>query len=406
MHSMQYCVSVVIVACVHLACREPARAMTVRGTTEEDFRFPHQNSYSDTHQNAAMTSSSASANQGQAQPKNYILTDQQLHDLRLEMIKKQILDKLQMTHRPNITTNRNKLLPAPLAQRLFKDPDFQATEAVESEGDDFYGKTTEMVVFADQDTTNCRGSKPSACFRFNLKATIDPDEISSAHLWVYKKASPRHRNATLMLSETFQSGHHLGVRSRRVAMADIGSGHGWFEFHVKHLAKNWLANPNNKRGIKISCKACKGDGGIFDSVPVETEGDLRPFLVIKSGQSKNRHRQKRNTVCDGNTAECCKQTFYVSFEAIGWTDWILQPSGYYANYCKGSCEGSTLPRSHHTTVIQTAALLERDVAKREELTPCCNPKKMSHISLLYYDNDGRMYKQNMPDMVVESCACS
>ncbi len=65
-------------------------------------------------------------------------------------------------------------------------------------------------------------------------------------------------------------------------------------------------------------------------------------------------RMKRSVDCNGNSSACCRESFHVNFTTIGkeledlkvshlhlfclligWDNWILQPIGYYANYCKG-----------------------------------------------------------------------
>lgn len=53
--------------------------------------------------------------------------------------------------------------------------------------------------------------------------------------------------------------------------------------------------------------------------------------------SLQNQRSKRSVDCDagGNSSSCCRESFYVNFTHIGWDNWIIQPAGYYANFCKG-----------------------------------------------------------------------
>lgn len=50
------------------------------------------------------------------------------------------------------------------------------------------------------------------------------------------------------------------------------------------------------------------------------------------------NRKKRSVDCDaaGNSSSCCRESFYVNFTTIGWDNWILQPPGYHASFCKGN----------------------------------------------------------------------
>lgn len=99
--------------------------------------------------------------------------------------------------------------------------------------------------------------------------------------------------------------------------------------------------------------------------PISSQHELKPFLVIHTyGQPRKRfqRRVKRHSNCSGSGNECCKESLYVSFEEIGWDDWILHPKGYNAYFCRGSCAVAasvTLSGSHHNTVMQVSHIQQR-----------------------------------------------
>ena len=69
-------------------------------------------------------------------------------------------------------------------------------------------------------------------------------------------------------------------------------------------------------------------------------------------------RPKRNARCVPGMAECCRDNLYVSFKEIGWDDWILQPMGYEAYFCRGSCTTAaslTITGSHHNAIIRVSS---------------------------------------------------
>lgn len=77
-----------------------------------------------------------------------------------------------------------------------------------------------------------------------------------------------------------------------------------------------------------------------------------PLLFLKQN---NRH--KRNINCHPGVSECCRENLYISFADIGWDEWILQPSGYHAYFCHGSCNNAasiTLSGVHHSSLIQVS----------------------------------------------------
>ncbi|XP_053210511.1 growth/differentiation factor 8-like [Panonychus citri] len=112
--------------------------------------------------------------------------------------------------------------------------------------------------------------------------------------------------------------------------------------------------------------------------------------------SATRRRRKVDCSSIKNTSSCCRESFYVNFTQIGWDNWIVQPPGYYANYCKGKCDISHA-RYHHTTVVQKYSTI---------INLCCSPREMSNISLIYVNEGGYLFQKNLANMVVESCDCA
>lgn len=132
----------------------------------------------------------------------------------------------------------------------------------------------------------------------------------------------------------------------------------------------------------------------------------RPFLVVHLDSHRIKRVRRRAFDCnDSIKGPCCKQRFYVSFQEIGWDDWILAPPGYYANYCRGECSGIYRTPdtfgSFHTHFIEEYRKLE----KIEGLQQCCTPTKFSSMSLIYLNEDDKIIKRDLPKMVVEECGC-
>jgi inhibin beta len=163
----------------------------------------------------------------------------------------------------------------------------------------------------------------------------------------------------------------------------------------------------------------------------------RPFIVIHTDSSSSRRLRRRTPLdCSPTTSACCKQRFFVSFRALGWDDWIIAPSGYYANYCRGDCGsggGGRAPESflsYHSHVIDQVRkqlpLALNNVNKKNKskkkkllteqqqqqqqmfanyLQPCCAPTKFSSMSLIYFGPDMNIIKRDLPKMVVDECGC-
>lgn len=132
---------------------------------------------------------------------------------------------------------------------------------------------------------------------------------------------------------------------------------------------------------------------------------VRPFLVIYTDPQVIKRVRRHTPDCSmAARGQCCKQKFYVSFAELGWEDWIIAPHGYYANYCQGNCNGMRTPdnfRSYHSHVIEEYRKMNRLTG----LQPCCTPLKFSSMSLIYYEENQKIIKRDLPKMVVEECGC-
>lgn len=126
-----------------------------------------------------------------------------------------------------------------------------------------------------------------------------------------------------------------------------------------------------------------------------------PFLEVFTADNR-RHRTKRTIGlnCHENSDEtrCCRYPLTVDFEEFGW-DWIIAPKKYEANYCAGECPYVFLQKYPHTHIVHLAN-------PAGNAGPCCAPRKMSAISMLYFDQEFNIIYGLLPGMVVDRCGCS
>lgn len=73
------------------------------------------------------------------------MTEGELTKLRIEYIKKQILKKLRLTERPNVSTSN---LPRPIAEGSMIFPEDEE-EQQHNAFEQFYGKTTQKIIFLE-----------------------------------------------------------------------------------------------------------------------------------------------------------------------------------------------------------------------------------------------------------------
>lgn len=102
---------------------------------------------------------------------------------------------------------------------------------------------------------------------------------------------------------------------------------------------------------------------------------------------------------------CHRRELYVDFQAIGWSGWIIHPSGYNAFYCRGSCIfplGESLNATNHATVQSIVYTLK---LSQEVSMPCCVPDELKSLNLLYFDDKQNVVLKNYKDMVATRCGC-
>lgn len=185
---------------------------------------------------------------------------------------------------------------------------------------------------------------------------------------------------------------------------------GWHTLALPHSVQTLLDQGGGLLSLQISCPLCNDVGAL----PLLTSGQdqsHRPFLMMMlraRGQMAQR-RVKRGLDCDGKLRVCCKRQFYVNFKDIGWNDWIIAPSGYHANYCEGDCpnhmlslSGSSL--SFHSAVINHYRM--RGYSPFQNINSCCVPTRLRAMSMLYYNEEQKIIKKDIQNMIVEECGCS
>lgn len=145
-------------------------------------------------------------------------------------------------------------------------------------------------------------------------------------------------------------------RSQVKTIRTIAVSEGWVKTDVTFTLKKWVEELRLNHAIQVACSTCSIDR---DTAPVSVEQTLKPFLVIHTSPLPQKNRPKRNSNCLPEMKECCRDELYINFKDIGWSDWILHPSGYHAYFCRGSCSSAaslTISGSPYNNVIRVGIL--------------------------------------------------
>lgn len=354
-----------------------------------------------------------------------------------------------MTAKPNITKARSTrflveaLAVEPLSGLTAADPDAAAaagntlppstrlptTRDADSEPDDFYGRTREIIGFAEPGSTlngqtllefpwsQDMGSTDSVkvksaklWFRLEYRPDVPPAARRTHHshnvtLWLFKinfRTNPM-RNTTFLSGKEFDE-HATLASSLSLSLNNLG----WISVDVTNTVREWYGSSGKHRlRFHIDCSGCGGlvSPVLFHDTRQANEWE-NPFLMVYTDPTVARRVRRRALDCSlAVRGQCCKQRFYIKFQDIGWDSWIIAPGGYYANYCRGDCGG--VHRTPDTYLnFYTQAIEDYRKAKHSSIfQPCCAPVKFSSMSLIYFTDDGNIIKRDLPKMVIDECGC-
>lgn len=345
-----------------------------------------------------------------------------LHNLRIEMIKAKLLAKLQLEKEPVLKHKPKELRIAALLSNLNLIEEENDENEPEYDEDEYYGKTTQIILFSEKAkvpvSRTRRNFSRKLRFYFKLEENSVHSSVSSAVLWLHmrksKKAELEGRFlhiVALNTEETMQGNMEMHVQVvKSIVKKEKKSGSGWIVVEMKEIVQHWFnkASPTHFNathrgvlGLEISCQDCERD----TSQLISSRGPLRPFVVIDLNKPKALRRTRRQPIdCVGGepASHCCRRTLFVNFTKIGWDSWIIYPTGFNANFCEGRCDNVISP-------IYTYSYLIQEMSKsdlQQEFSICCTPSKMSGLSILYFDDDERVMKQDVPNMRVDACGCS
>ncbi|XP_059398311.1 transforming growth factor beta-1 proprotein-like [Carassius carassius] len=193
----------------------------------------------------------------------------------------------------------------------------------------------------------------------------------------------------------------------------------WLTFDVTKTMKDWLQRNEAEQGFQLkmadNCDPSttfplKIAGLLTTRGDTETLADHmpKPHILVMSlpldGSSSSKSRRKRQTetdqVCTDKSDSCCVRSLYIDFRKdLGWK-WIHEPSGYYANYCTGSCSFVWTSENKYSQVLA----LYRHHNPGASAQPCCVPQVLDPLPILYYV--GRQHKvEQLSNMIVKTCKC-
>ncbi|XP_073433049.1 inhibin beta C chain-like [Dendrobates tinctorius] len=318
----------------------------------------------------------------------------------LEVAKQNILSKLHLHQRPNISqaVSRDNLAQALLRLNIELDEDqSQDMPTKNSKGDKEMdiGQTYEVISFAEIENSNDARS----VLHFHLSTDKEKrEEIHQACLWLYLKTTSRSKITLSVTGKFMPNDYSIEGTAQATAVSD-----GWYMIPLPMFSGKALNEGTENMYIELMCLDCHKPLKMDNISHVHL-----PFLALKVHNKQEDARIRRHiTECTGDMQICCLKKFYIAFKDIGWNEWIISPKGYFMNLCEGRCpvhlaRSPGISASSHTAIL---SLIKANNAY-SNLSLCCVPTKRRPLSFLYFDINNTIVKSDIPDMIVESCGCT
>ncbi|XP_044742074.1 bone morphogenetic protein 2 [Chrysoperla carnea] len=225
---------------------------------------------------------------------------------------------------------------------------------------------------------------------------LDIEEPETITVSVYKV----HKNQKNPETPSFEL-----IASENVLRSHLKGDGKWIPLDISPMLSSWFKAPRENWGFVVRAEDENGVG--FDVQHCKSEDDSKvPYVELYTVDvSQKRKKRSYGLDCTENSDEtrCCRYPLTVDFQEFGW-DWIIAPKQYRANYCSGECGYVFLQKFPHTHIASLASPTQPDTKPAVEA--CCAPRKMSPISMLYFDHELNIIYGTLPNMVVDRCGCS
>ncbi|XP_053431044.1 bone morphogenetic protein 8B-like [Nycticebus coucang] len=274
-------------------------------------------------------------------------------------------------------------------------------------------------------------------FRFDLTQIPAGERVTAAEFRIYKAPSTRPLNRTLRVS-MFEVVQERSNRESDLFFLDLqtlrAGDEGWLVLDVTAASDRWLLSRNKDLGLRLYVETEDGhsmDPDLAGLLGQRAPHSRQPFVVtffrasvspVRAPRAvrplKRRQPKRTNELPHPNRLPgifddihgasgrqvCRRHELYVSFQDLGWLDWVIAPQGYAAYYCEGECSfplDSCMNATNHAILQSLVHLMKPDAVPKA----CCAPTKLSATSVLYYDSSNNVILRKHRNMVVKACGC-
>ncbi|TKS79224.1 Inhibin beta A chain [Collichthys lucidus] len=302
----------------------------------------------------------------------------------VEAVKRHILNMLHLSARPNVTqpVPRAALLNVIKKLHVGRVAEDGSVE-IQEEGRGLGAPVTpeppsEIITFAEPgDTLNT--------VTFDISKEGDSlSVVEQANVWIFLKVSKGNRAKGKVMLQLHHDDEEDCVSEKMVDTRRSG----WHTLAVSRSVQTLLDSGRSSLGLRVSCLRCGEAGASPILVPPNSEqaGERdqshRPFLMVVLQTQEEGHRLER-----------------LDYRSIWLPCQLLR---------------GRLPKPHgeHQRLITVLPFNSHQSLPYEGYSPfqniksCCVPTRLRAMSMLYYNEEQKIIKKDIQNMIVEECGCS
>ncbi|XP_039612312.1 inhibin alpha chain [Polypterus senegalus] len=307
----------------------------------------------------------------------------------IHFFKEEVLDSLGLTEPPIKQPSQREYPGHPAYNRVRRD-----TKAEERS----LQMDTSQVILLPSTDCSCASSEGNGApkdsrhltYSFHPSGSTVKQVITSAHFWFFKGKDLVHQQATNGSDVIFIiSGDQKPLEAAE--KPEWWSEDGWAVYLFnRHIQRQLTRGPFI---VDIHCQSCS----------CHSNPDKIPFLQLQM-RPKRSDRFRRSMIPWSPTAidllqrpspdkvsnNCHLTEVNISFQELGWDNWIVHPKSFTFQYCHGNC----------STLDQMATILG--------LKQCCVPVPGTMKSLRFRttSDGGYSFKyETLPNIIAEECTC-
>nr|XP_033813021.1 growth/differentiation factor 15 [Geotrypetes seraphini] len=174
-------------------------------------------------------------------------------------------------------------------------------------------------------------------------------------------------------------------------------------FNLQFAIQKWVASSEKTLHLELDFVL-----EIPPNLPEKWEGINPVILEVETQRGGGSRARKARAVlpneedCKNSETNCCRKSLRVSFEEIGWSDWVMAPKSYTMYFCDGSCPHNYKPASMHAQIKARMHNLSNGATP----APCCVPANYGSMVLMHYNSVGKLILTPFEDMIVQKCHCA